>query len=114
MGQLQFSPAANASGTDYARVTFSVQDTAGAFDSSPNTLRFDVTPVNDAPQVAGDTAIVSEEGLSGGLQDTAGTADTTDVRIFSGSVRVTDIDGDLTTVSLVTPTTTLPMYSALI
>ncbi len=107
LGQLQFSPAANASGADYARLTFSVQDTAGAFDSSPNTLRFDVTPVNDAPQVAGDIAIVSEEGLSGGLKDTTGAVDTADARIFSGSVRVTDIDGDLTTVSLVSPSTTL-------
>ena len=63
--------------------------------------------MNDAPQVAGDIAIVSEEGLSGGLKDTTGAVDTADARIFSGSVRVTDIDGDLTTVSLVSPSTTL-------
>jgi T1SS-143 domain-containing protein len=107
LGGLQFRPAANASGTNYAQLTFSVQDTAGAYDSTPNTLRFDVTPVNDAPVIVGDIAIVSEEDLSGGLKDTAGTVDTTDARIFSGSVRVTDIDGDLTTVSLVSPSTTL-------
>ncbi|MFS2036053.1 calcium-binding protein [Polaromonas sp. CT11-55] len=48
-GRLVFSPAANANGNNYASLTFSVKDQFGAFDISPNTLSFNVTPVNDAP-----------------------------------------------------------------
>jgi len=42
-------PAANANGAGYATFTFSVQDSAGTFDASPNTASFNVTAVNDAP-----------------------------------------------------------------
>ena len=48
-GNLVFTPAANASGAGYAAVTFSVRDSAGAYDTAPNTLTFTVTAVNDAP-----------------------------------------------------------------
>uniref|UniRef100_UPI000AC37846 beta strand repeat-containing protein n=1 Tax=Sphingomonas sp. CCH10-B3 TaxID=1768757 RepID=UPI000AC37846 len=55
--QLVFTPAANANGNGYASFTFQVQDNGGTMgggvdlDQSPNTLSFDVTPVNDAPTV---------------------------------------------------------------
>ena len=48
-GRLVFSPAANANGNGYAGLSFSVKDQYGAFDTSPKTLAFNVTPVNDAP-----------------------------------------------------------------
>jgi hypothetical protein len=48
-GWLMFSPASNANGNNYASFTFSVKDQFGAFDAAPNTLGFNVTPVNDAP-----------------------------------------------------------------
>ncbi len=56
LGGLVFTPAANASGNHYADFTFSVKDSAGAFDSTPNTITLNVTPVNDAPLSADATA----------------------------------------------------------
>ena len=57
--QLVFTPALNANGTGYASFTFQVQDNGGSagggvdLDQSPNTITFDVTPVNDAPTISG-------------------------------------------------------------
>ena len=51
LGKLVFRPEANANGSNYAQLSFSVQDSNGAFDTSPNTLQINVTPVNDAPEV---------------------------------------------------------------
>ena len=48
-GNLVFTPAADTNGTGYANFTFSVRDSNNAYDVAPNTLTFDVTPVNDAP-----------------------------------------------------------------
>jgi CshA-type fibril repeat protein len=56
LGNLVFTPAADANGSPYASFTFSVEDSAGAFDSAPNTLTFNVTPVNDAPVGVNDSA----------------------------------------------------------
>ena len=57
----------------------------------------DVPPL--APTIAGITsAIVSEEGLSGGLPDTTGTSDTTNAVTATGTISITDADsvaGDL-------------------
>ncbi|WP_330165520.1 DUF5801 repeats-in-toxin domain-containing protein [Ectopseudomonas toyotomiensis] len=57
-GQLVFRPAANANGNNYAKFTFQVQDDGGTtpgvdLDPTPNTLTFNVTPVNDAPVISG-------------------------------------------------------------
>ena len=49
IGSLVFKPDANENGATYAKLTFSVADRAGAYDTTPNTLTFNVTPVNDAP-----------------------------------------------------------------
>jgi hypothetical protein len=49
---LVFSPAANANGNGYASFTFSVRDSASAYDLVPNTITINVTPVNDAPTVS--------------------------------------------------------------
>ncbi len=54
-GKLVYTPAANASGTPYATFTFQVEDDGGTasggvnLDPTPNTITFNVTPVNDAP-----------------------------------------------------------------
>ena len=52
-GQLVFAPAPNASGTAYAGFTFSVQDSAGAFDASPNSITVNVTPAPDVAVISG-------------------------------------------------------------
>jgi hypothetical protein len=57
-GRLVYRPAADANGNDYAKLTFQVQDDGGTanggvdIDATPNTIVFDVTPVNDAPRGA--------------------------------------------------------------
>ncbi|MGS2716986.1 tandem-95 repeat protein [Eionea flava] len=53
-GELVFSPAENGNGVGYGGFTFSVGDSGGAFDSVPNTITFDVTPVADIPQAGDD------------------------------------------------------------
>ncbi|MFO1219881.1 MAG: immunoglobulin-like domain-containing protein [Burkholderiaceae bacterium] len=52
-GQLKFVPLPDANGTGYANFTFSVQDSAGAFDTAPNTITVNVTPVSDGAPAAG-------------------------------------------------------------
>ena len=62
-GHLVFTPAADANGTDYARLTFSVQDSHNTYDAAPHTLTFNVTAVNDAPVlVTNEGGRVSEGG----------------------------------------------------
>jgi trimeric autotransporter adhesin len=62
-GHLVFTPAANVNGTGYAHFTFQVQDDGGTanggvnLDQSPNTITFNVTPVNDAPVASGTAAL---------------------------------------------------------
>ena len=76
LANLVFTPAANANGTGYASFTFSVQDSSGAFDASPNTITLNVTPVNDAPTTSNVNLTTAE--------DTA----------VSGAVLASDLDGD--------------------
>jgi Ca2+-binding RTX toxin-like protein len=55
LGLLTFVPAAHANGSAYASFTFQVRDNGGTanggmdLDLTPNTISFNVTPVNDAP-----------------------------------------------------------------
>ncbi len=77
LGQLVFTPAANANGTGYASFDFSVQDSGGAFDASPNTITLDVTPV-------GDTAVIGGVASGATVEDTQLTA--------SGQLTVVDPD----------------------
>ena len=93
-GNLVFTPAADANGAGYASVTFSVQDSGGLSDSGPNTLTFDVTPVNDAPvntvpgpqTVAEDTPLAIS-GLS--VSDVDGNLSTIQLAVGNGTVSVT-------------------------
>ncbi|MDN6859271.1 Ig-like domain-containing protein, partial [Pseudomonas sp. CAN2814] len=63
LGKLVFAPAANANGNNYANFTFSVKDSNGGFDTTPNKLTFNVTPVNDNPVAVNDSYSLS--GLKG-------------------------------------------------
>ena len=63
LSKLVFTPAANANGNNYANFTFSVKDSNGAFDATPNKVTLNVTPVNDNPVAVNDT--FSLAGLKG-------------------------------------------------
>ena len=91
LAQLVFTPAANANGNGYASFTFSVQDSAGAFDPAPNTVTFNVTPVNDAPLALPNTV--------GGPEDSS----------IAVSLSGSDIDGSVAFVTV----TTLPANGTL-
>ncbi|MFT3666276.1 Ig-like domain-containing protein [Piscinibacter sp.] len=88
LAQLVFTPAPNANGNAYAAFTFSVQDSAGDFDPTPNTITVDVTPVNDAPVAQNDVA-------------------STPINTSLGNIVVlandSDVDGDTLTVTTATP-----------
>src|SRR5690606_42157142 len=72
IGGLAYTPAENDSGDGYASFTFSVRDSAGAFDPSPNTLTFDVTPANHAPVlVSGPVSATLTEDVSMNINDHA-------------------------------------------
>lgn len=58
-GRLQYTPATHANGTPYATLGFKVNDSSSA--SSPYTLTFNVTPVNDAPTSSNDSASTNED-----------------------------------------------------
>jgi predicted outer membrane repeat protein len=66
-GKLVFTPAANASGANHSSFTFRVRDDGGTAnggadeDASANTLRIDVTPVNDAPAGTDATITILED-----------------------------------------------------
>ena len=68
LGDLVFTPAANANGTPYASFTFQVQDDGGTanggvdLDQSANTFTINVTSVNDAPAGTDDTVTINEDG----------------------------------------------------
>ncbi|MFC3071032.1 beta strand repeat-containing protein [Phenylobacterium soli] len=68
IGNLTFTPAANANGTGYANLTFQVQDDGGTanggvdLDPTANTFTFNVTPVNDAPAGTNGSGTVLEDG----------------------------------------------------
>jgi Ca2+-binding RTX toxin-like protein len=60
-GLLTYRPAPNANGDGYASFTFKVRDDAGGADTdpTPNTIVFDVRPINDAPVAANRTISVA-------------------------------------------------------
>lgn len=68
LGRLIYTPAADQNGEPYASFTFSVRDNAAAtvggtpaFDTTPNTLFVNVTPVNDTPVGADTTVTIAED-----------------------------------------------------
>ncbi|MFM5243306.1 type I secretion C-terminal target domain-containing protein, partial [Aeromonas rivipollensis] len=83
--------------------TVTVTDDKGATTTQDVTIT--VTGTNDAPTLSIDKgAVVSEEGLAGGIADTAGNSDTTDSVAASGKITVGDLDSqDSLTISLSGP-----------
>ncbi|WP_434668499.1 VCBS domain-containing protein [Aeromonas sp. NJAU223] len=82
--------------------TFTVKST----DGTSHIVSVTITGTNDAPTLSIDQgAVVSEEGLAGGIADTAGSSDTTNSVAASGKITVGDVDSqDVLTVSLNGPT----------
>jgi len=62
-GNLQFTPATNASGAAYASLSFSVSD-GSLLDIAPNTITIDVGWVNQAPTITSSTSATVAEGIS--------------------------------------------------
>ena len=66
-GNLEYLAAADASGLNYASFTFQVQDSGGTanggvnLDPTPNTMTFNVMPVNDAPAGTDKTVALDED-----------------------------------------------------
>jgi VCBS repeat-containing protein len=86
IGKLAFAPETNGTGAGYASLGFSVSD-GSAFDPTPNTLTFDVTPLNDAPTT-------SPVVLSPSSEDTA--------RVITAAellANASDVDGDTLSVT---------------
>ena len=93
-GQLRFVPDANENGTPYGSFTFSVQDSAGGADPTPNTFAFNVTPVNDNPAANPDAGSTTE--------DAPLVVNAANGVILSGASvpgRDSDVDGDSLTVT---------------
>ncbi|MCS6288724.1 MAG: DUF4347 domain-containing protein [Nitrospira sp.] len=84
VGNLVFTPAAEANGTAYASVIFSVRDSNNTYDTAPNTMTFNVTLVADAPvnTVPGSQTV------------------TEDTPLLLSGISVNDVDVDLSTVQL--------------
>jgi VCBS repeat-containing protein len=88
LGNLVFTPAINANGNDYTIFSFAVQDDGGTADdgadtSSPKTIKFNVTPVNDVP------TLTTVNTLAGFTEDVYKDISYTD--LFNAS-NLTDID----------------------
>jgi large repetitive protein len=76
-------------------------------DGTVKDVAITVTGTNDAPVVGNATVNVSEEGLAGGIADTIGSADTTNLTTASGVIALSDTDGNALTATLTAPTTAL-------
>ena len=94
-GVYTFTPALNYDGA-VPVIGYTVTDSANPVQG---TLTLAITPVNDAPIVtAGAVTPLSEEGLTGGLADTIGTVDTTNLVVNTGQIGLSDIEGSPMTV----------------
>ncbi|WP_254917497.1 VCBS domain-containing protein, partial [Vibrio sp. V05_P4A8T149] len=88
--------------TTDVEVTVQVADGQGGTDTQ--TITITVTGTNDAPSIAiSSIAPLSEEGLSGGLQDDIGSSDTSDAVKASGSITIDDVDSDSVEITLSGP-----------
>ncbi|WP_326914036.1 beta strand repeat-containing protein [Sphingopyxis chilensis] len=87
--------------------TFTYTITDGDGDQSTTTLTITINGANDLPTIGSSTTAVSDEGLAGGLPDSVGTVDTTNLTLRTGTIAVGDPDGDPLTLSLGAPATAL-------
>uniref|UniRef100_UPI00223C8934 Ig-like domain-containing protein n=1 Tax=Aeromonas veronii TaxID=654 RepID=UPI00223C8934 len=113
-GKLTFTPNANWNGN--TSFNYAAVDNDGAVDASPATVTIKVDAVNDLPTLSiSNGAVLSEEGLSGGIKDTVGNSDSTDSVVASGKITVGDVDSqDTLNVTLSTPSTALTSGGAVI
>lgn len=75
LGNLSWAPPAQQSGNNLASFNFSVQDSSGGFQASPNRITFNVTPVPDAPIAVNDVNSITEDSSTAATGDlTPGTA----------------------------------------
>ncbi|SDK52451.1 VCBS repeat-containing protein, partial [Pseudomonas delhiensis] len=94
LGKLLFTPDANGNGAPYASFGFSVQDSAGAFDSTPHTFTLEVTAVDDPSVLLPNVASMDEDdgSATGNVLDNDSDVDDTlsvssySVAGFSGSI----------------------------
>ncbi|MES9970665.1 MAG: tandem-95 repeat protein, partial [Candidatus Thiodiazotropha sp.] len=106
-GNPVYTPDADFNGTD--TFTYTIDDGTGSTDTA--TVTVTVNEVNDLPEITPATATVSEEGLINGVPDSIGSpTDTTDSLVDSGSMAVTDPDGDTLTVTLSEPGAVMTSY----
>src|SRR5207244_1441993 len=90
-GNLVFSPAADANGSNYASFTFQVQDNGGTanggvnLDGSANTLTVNVTSVNDAPAGTDATVTTNEDTAYTLSSANFGFTDPTDAASMAGA-----------------------------
>ncbi|WP_275694097.1 retention module-containing protein [Alcaligenes ammonioxydans] len=73
------------------------------FEKLTSTGAIDLNVTNIAPTVGEGKAVVSEEGLPGGIKDNQGTSDTTDKTLVTGKLAISDPDSNHLTVKLVAP-----------
>ncbi|WP_265947901.1 retention module-containing protein [Dechloromonas sp. A34] len=66
LAQLVYTPGANASGAPYAGFDFSVQDSSGAFATTPNHITLTVAPIDDTSLLAPDSQTVAEDTVATG------------------------------------------------
>ena len=79
-GLLAYTPAQHESGAGYASFSFKVTDSNGDSSVSPNTMTFDVAPVDDAPFITGDgTGDVTEGNVGDAEVKASGTLTASDV-----------------------------------
>ena len=96
-GSFEYTPNANYHGPD--SFSYTVSDGNGGEETA--TVNITVTPVSDAPVVGDATGAISEEGLTGALPDNAGNpSDTTNAASMSGTIAISDPEGDTVEVSL--------------
>ena len=94
-GVYTFNPLPNYDGP-VPVITYTVTDSANPVNG---TLTLTINPVNDAPIVtAGAVTPLSEEGLTGGLADTTGNVDTTNLVVNTGQIGLSDVEGSPMTV----------------
>ncbi len=93
-----------------AGATYTDSITVATADGSTQVVTVTMTGTDDAPSFGSvvKTANISEEGLTNGVPDTAGTpTDTTNALVSSGTFAITDIDGPALSVTLTAPSTAL-------
>ncbi|EOW9375146.1 Ig-like domain-containing protein, partial [Vibrio cholerae] len=97
--KLTFTP--NADWNGITNFSYVAVDNEGLADATAATVTITVSPVNDAPTLSIDKhAVVSEEGIVGGIADDTGNTDSTNDVVTRGKITINDIDSDKLEVSL--------------